>query len=473
MKSKIGFIKNSGIYFVGDFLSKLITFFLLPIYSKYILPEDFGYYDISMSYIMLLIPLLTVEVWVGMMRFIREEKNQIGIDKIINSGFSIIIIPLSVIIIGIIINHKYLNINYFNHIVVLGFLFLLQKYYIFLCRSISTNKVFIVSGIINTVVLGISNYYMIVNMGMGLNSLFIASSLGLLSQIVFIEFVIKIINRISFKYFELELLKKLLKFSFPLSLGSLLYFFLIYYNKFTIEQEIGLGGNGIYAIASKFTVAIIFLTSAFTMAWQDISFAMGSSKSNHNKFAKATDLYIKFVLSGSAVLIMLLHFVFPIMIDDKYSNSYNIIPLSIVAASLSAIGNFISQTLGALKRTKIILYAVIFSTLLNVFYVKYFVTVFGVNGVNVALIITFLVNIFIRFGFLRKKLQIKIKLFPIPLFMIYLLGITQIYYTNNQYYNILGLFATIVIFLVLFRNEIKEIIASIFRRVKIDKDANC
>lgn len=472
MKNKIGFIKNSGIYFVGDFLSKMITFFLLPIYSKYILPEDFGYYDISMSYIMLFIPLFTVEIWVGMMRFIKEEKNQKNIDKIISSGFTMIIIPLILIVVGIVVNYKYLNIAYFNFIIVLGFLFLLQKYYIFLCRSISTNKVFIISGIINTVVLGVSNYYMIVKMGIGLNSLFIAASLGLLFQIIFIEFMVKIINRLSFNYIDLDLLKKLFKFSFPLSLGSMLYFFLIYYNKFSIEQIIGLSGNGIYAIASKFTIAIVFLTSAFTMAWQDISFTMGASKANYNKFSDATNLYIKFVLSGSAIIIMLIHFVFPIMIDDNYSDSYDIIPLSIVATSLAAIGNFISQTLGAIKKTKIILYAVVISTLLNVLYVKYFISVFGVNGVNVALIITFLVNIIIRFVFLRVNLNMKINLFSIPFFLIYLFAITQIYYTKIHYYNYIGLFVSIVVFLFLFRHEMIEIFMNFINYLKQNKSVN-
>jgi O-antigen/teichoic acid export membrane protein len=51
-KNTIGrFIKSSGIFFVGSVLSKAIIFFMLPVYTKYIVPADYGYYDLSITYI--------------------------------------------------------------------------------------------------------------------------------------------------------------------------------------------------------------------------------------------------------------------------------------------------------------------------------------------------------------------------------------------------------------------------------------
>ena len=49
MKDLWRFIKSSGIYFVGTVLTKLISFLLLPLYTSYISPADYGTYDFCSS----------------------------------------------------------------------------------------------------------------------------------------------------------------------------------------------------------------------------------------------------------------------------------------------------------------------------------------------------------------------------------------------------------------------------------------
>ena len=457
MNEKIAFLKNSGIYFVGDFLSKLITFFLLPIYSKYILPADFGYFDLTTSYLMLLIPLVTAEIWIGMLRFIKEDKN--NSNAIISAGFYIVLLNFALVLIAVVLNEKFeFNIRYFNLICALGILFLLQKYYVYLCRSISSNKVFICSGILNTVVAGSTNYIMIIYFKMGLESLFAAAIFGLIAQVVLIEFYTKLHKKFSITSFDFNLITRLVKFSFPISLGSILYFFLIYYSKIVLEKKIGLSANGFLAIASKFTIAIVFLTSAFTMAWQDLSFSMGENKSNYKKYENAIALYTKVLLAGSGVVVFVLHFIFPLMIDKKYDASYNIIPLSAVAVVLSAIGNFISQTLGAIKKTQIIIISSIVSTVFNLLFVGYFIEKFGINGLNISLIFTFLINIIIRFGYLKIKLKMNIQPFLIPILLLYLSLILFVYFTRNSTYNFVGLVVSVAVFVFLLKQEFNLVI---------------
>ena len=40
--SVVKFIQTSGIFLVGNVLSKAIVFFLLPLYTAYIAPADYG-----------------------------------------------------------------------------------------------------------------------------------------------------------------------------------------------------------------------------------------------------------------------------------------------------------------------------------------------------------------------------------------------------------------------------------------------
>ena len=238
----------------------------------------------------------------------------------------------------------------------------------------------------------------------------------------------------------------------------MLYFFLIYYSKIVLEKKIGLSANGFLAIASKFTIVIVFLTSAFTMAWQDLSFSMGDDQSNYKKYESAIKLYTIVLLAGSGVVLFALHFIFPIMIDKKYDISYEIIPLSILAVVLSAIGNFISQTLGALKKTQIIVVSSIISTVFNILFVGFFIDKFGINGLNIALICTFLINIIIRFGYLKIKLKMKVQPFIIPSLLVYLLFIIYVYLTRSALYNFIGLLLSGFVFVFLLKTEFYQII---------------
>ena len=72
MKNLWKFVKTSGIYFIGTVLHKLITFFLLPIYTKYIDKADLGTYDLATAYINFLCSILFLDIWSGIMRFAFE-----------------------------------------------------------------------------------------------------------------------------------------------------------------------------------------------------------------------------------------------------------------------------------------------------------------------------------------------------------------------------------------------------------------
>ena len=80
------FAKSSVLYFFGNILSKLITFFLLPIYTSYISPEDLGYYDVSTTYLNLIVTFLFIDIYVAIMRFVFDEKHGSESNKPIFNG---------------------------------------------------------------------------------------------------------------------------------------------------------------------------------------------------------------------------------------------------------------------------------------------------------------------------------------------------------------------------------------------------
>ena len=68
-------LRNLGIYAVGSIGSRLMTFLLVPIYSFFISPSEFGYYDICFAAILLMTPIISFQLREGAFRFLLDTKN--------------------------------------------------------------------------------------------------------------------------------------------------------------------------------------------------------------------------------------------------------------------------------------------------------------------------------------------------------------------------------------------------------------
>ena len=70
MNSKYKYlIKNTGILAISNFSSKLLVFFLVPIYTSVLSTAEYGTYDLAMSTVLLLYPVLSVNIVDCVLRF--------------------------------------------------------------------------------------------------------------------------------------------------------------------------------------------------------------------------------------------------------------------------------------------------------------------------------------------------------------------------------------------------------------------
>lgn len=77
MNRSTKFINDIFIYAIGNLGSKLITFLLVPLYTYYISPDDFGYYDIVLTLTFLAMGFITFQLRDGTFRFCSIMKTNI------------------------------------------------------------------------------------------------------------------------------------------------------------------------------------------------------------------------------------------------------------------------------------------------------------------------------------------------------------------------------------------------------------
>ena len=86
------FAKNSLILAIGNFSSKILSLFLLPIYTKVLSTDDYGNVDFLQSIISLAIPIVSLQLGAALFRFLIDAKKTDDRKQIVSSALLVILI---------------------------------------------------------------------------------------------------------------------------------------------------------------------------------------------------------------------------------------------------------------------------------------------------------------------------------------------------------------------------------------------
>lgn len=453
------FFKTSGIFLIGNALSKIITFLLLPLYTNYISTTDYGYYDLSVTYVTVLTSMLYFDIWATALRFLYETQDQNKRNQIITICWFLFSIS-SVLFLGI--GAIFCNKMSIAHgAMILGYGLSVNLYNMssFMARGQEKNVDFVVSGIINTVFMVVSNLVMILGMHMDIEALYSSAIIGNLAQFAYLSIRASVLPKLQGFQFNQILLREIVHYTLPLCVNSVSYWFLTSYNRTIVEDIMGLSANGIYAIGNKFGAAISIVTTCFIYAWQSIAFArQKDSKADGAFYGKASGQYFLFLGLGVAGLLPFFHITFPLLIGKSYADAYDTIPIFLIMAVLSACSTFVGNIFYAIKDTRSIFSSMIISSLCNILLCRFLVVRFGINGANASICISFALNIGIRYLILARRIAIKHNRwhYLIPLIVISIA--TAVYTSKLLILNIALIFGMVVaIIIVLFWLRKKQV----------------
>ena len=95
-------IKNIGLLTLSSFATKLLSFFLVPLYTNILTTTEYGTYDIFHTTISVLIPILTLNVQESVMRFALDKKY--NREAIVTIAMRYTMISCGIIITGLFVN---------------------------------------------------------------------------------------------------------------------------------------------------------------------------------------------------------------------------------------------------------------------------------------------------------------------------------------------------------------------------------
>lgn len=406
MNRLIEFIKTSAVYFLGTVINKFMVIILLPLYTQKITPEDYGYYDLTVNYITLIISIVFIEFWTVIMRELLELNEKSEKNKIVTNGVVIFLGCLTVYTILISLIQQFVSIDNILWVYIYGVSIAIQNLYSALIRGFELNKLYVFSGMVNTCITLILNIIFLEAFSGNYISLYAASIIGILLQVFIMEYKAKITKNIMFKHFDFGLIKKILKISLPLGVNSISYWILFNYNRILIVLTLGAYENGLYVVSTKFSSILRLLTTCIALSWQEIAFK--NKNINKNFFCKASNLYIKALSIGILISIPFINIVFPIIIGKNYYGAKNIIPLSILASTMSIFSGFLTTIFAYIRDYKSVMISTTIGGIVNVLVVNLLISKVGVNASSIAMFLGAFANVVVRLYILNKKINLKI-----------------------------------------------------------------
>lgn len=417
----LSFLKTSGIFFLGNVLSKLIAFLLLPLYTAMIPVGDMGYYDVSITYLNLIISFLFFEIWSAVLRFMYDSSQRDEKFATVKAGLVVFGGSAVVYLLGATLVNAVADIQCFWLIVLCGLMQCIMSLYTFSVRGLEKNIDFAVSGILCVLCTALVNIVCIVHFRMGFSALYLGTILGYLVQTIYLELRTGLLRSAMRQRLDWECSASMFRYAMPLCINAISYWLLTGFNRLVLNWTLGNEANGLFAIGNRFGMLINLATTCFTYAWQDVSFSKANDSGERSEFySKACNLYSRFLMCGLLLLMPVCYWAFCLMVDANYAAAQNTIPMFLIVGGISAISSFIGNVFYAIKDTRTIFISTIVSAGISAALVYPFISLMGMNGANVAACIGFLANIVIRNIILKKKIGFHYEWLTMIMLLLYI-----------------------------------------------------
>lgn len=460
--------KNTIIISIGNICTKLITFLLLPLYTGVLSTAEYGTVDLLNTLISLLVPIITFQVEQAVFRdLIEVRENQKEQKNIISSSIVSVILQCIVFVFFYFIITEFVNNNYRIYLMINIIAYIFASLFLQMARGLGNNKQYAIGSFISASSTIFFNVIFLVVFKFKVEGMLLGTFLGQIISAIYLMFVLKLYKLFSVRYISKKVVLKLWKYSLPLVPNAISWWVFSASNRVITTSILGVSENGILAAALKFSSIYITLYNIFNISWTESISVCVNDKDFSNYFNKMFNILMKFFTSLGIGIIVCVPFVFPIMINEKYSSGYGLVPLSILASLFNVVVGLISVIYIAKKNTKAIANTSIVSAILNIVINVALIKFAGLYAAVIATFVAFFTMSVYRLYDIRKKyFKITVGKSLIIKTIIVLLIILPAYYINNLYFNIFSLLLVVVFAWDLNKNSIKPILNMVRNKLK-------
>lgn len=474
--------KNSAFYMIASFLPAIVGFLMLPIYSRYLTPENYGVVALVLSLQAFLPLIMTLQIHSSISRFYFDYKdNKIKLHTFISTLTLLTFILSTMILILVLFNYKEIisflfpkTIGYDN-LFVLGiltaYITVFNSIFIALIRVQQKAKLFMKVSVSLFFISLIINILEVIVYEQGAYGVVEAALISIVISFFAYAFLVKELFTLKFDF---NMVLEPLKYSIPLIPHSLSGLIFMYSDRIILERYVTLSAIGLYMFADKVAMIFKILVNEFNSAFSPF-FNEKSKQSKVEAIKEVQNISLVFVYITSMLMVLVALFsveLVYLLLDEKYFDTWIMIPLLSSAYIFRSLYCFSSSGLFFEKQTGKVAMITIVSGLANIGLNLWLIPIYGLMVAIYTTIFSFFLTFVMAELMSYKVYYLQLNMKKNLLILVYLFGSIILAININDNFKEFGYLEYIYKVLVLFAGLFigyKLDLLSIKRLMKIRK----
>jgi O-antigen/teichoic acid export membrane protein len=357
-------VRKTAIYAVGNFASKILAYIMVLVYSYFILPDQMGYYDLILTTVLMLQPLIIFQINDGVYRFLVDGKND-NRQSVLSTGFQFLCIMTGFAEICLLATTCLYHIEY---AVWIGLYIASIVFYTYLqdvTRGLGGSKLYAFCGVFNSLIMLVCQLIGLILLHMGVVALLVSNVLANFTSIVLLFIKQKELRSVLKYGFDKGIAGILLRYSAPLVPNTICWWVVNSSDRYIVLFFLGTAFNGIYSIANKFPTILTTVTSIFFLAWQESAIKEYNTPNRDEFFSKIFHRYYVLLLSLSMCAIPATKIIIKLFVSFEYTTAWRYTGFLYIGAVFSALCSFLGMGYQISKDTRRSLATTVFAAFLN------------------------------------------------------------------------------------------------------------
>lgn len=388
---------NIALFAANAMATKLISFFLVPLYTSYMSAGEYGLTDMSLTVISLVTPLLTLDISEAAVRHIVGDRGCGG--RYATVAFALTVASTALVA----ILSPLLDLGVFGGLGAYKGWFVLAyatSALMNLCGEVSRGsgevRLIPVCAAVSSLATLVSAIVLIGNMGLGVVGYFISISVGPILAIVLYLSIGGIARLVTSGASEFarggvpvikETFAPMVRYALPLIPNGLFWWAGTSINRFFITGMLGISASGMFAAAGKVPNLLNTAYSIFQQAWQLSAFQESKGDGLECFFSEV----FRAVSAGLTVLCALLSLLSPwlasILLKGETFASWPMIPVLLIANLMNVFNSFYGTVYSTTMHTAYIMKTTVFGALSCVVFTPLLIPMMDTYGACVASVI--------------------------------------------------------------------------------------
>lgn len=403
------FLKNLSIFTISNFITKLLMFLMLPLYTSILTSKEYGTIDMITTTVNLAMPILTLCITEAIIRFTIEEntnKKQILLNSL-NIAFKGYILLLLISAVAWLLGMELKTLILFNIYYLVYTVSSLLTYYL---KGLERIKIIGWASVIRVIALILLNCLLLLYFKLSVVGYY--ASLIISDMIVIIIYIcnLKKYKVISNEEKDTALKKEMVKYSKNFVLNSISWWINNASDKYILLLFYDLNITGIYSVAYKIPTIIEFVQAIYSQAWQISAIKEYDKENSAEFFSNMYKIYNIIILFFVCLILIFLKVIAKILFAKEFFIAWKYVPFLLLAILFGALSGFLGSIYAANKDSKMYAKSTAVGAIANIALNFSLIPNFGAQGAAIATCISYITVWILRLVFMKKYMVLKINL---------------------------------------------------------------